>query len=339
MPAPDKKNPILKELESVFVSLQTWPERTMDKWQKRFENLHEANFQQGCNFAERGKLNDAMFRFKMALYFQNNFPLAWYNLGVVHIRRGDRRSAITALKKALSQKPDYTDAAYMLATQDPRAVPPAMLPTRMPAGMMEAFFTQAAPYYDALETQNNYHGPQVLVEHLRPHLPKLSGLTVVDAGCGTGHLAKLWRKVADRLVGVDVTPAMVEMARSAKAGDVAVFDAVMEADLRNAKTVVDAASADVVLCGNVVQFIGDLRDAIAAMAHWLKPEGLLAITAEPLEGASYGVVPKTSRFGHSESYVNELAQQSGLRVLRTDSVALYPNTRATLYIFKKAEAA
>jgi len=331
----------MTEISSLLSTLRAWPHMQIDRWRNRIDNLHQANYDMGRRFAEQGKLSDALFRFKMAVRQKPDFTLAWYQLGVVHLRNGEPRLAKIALKKALSLRAHYTEAAYMLATIDPAAVPAEDRPTRMPAGMMEHFFTQVAPVYDQLEAQNQYQGPHVCVEKLRPYLPATSGLSVVDVGCGVGHLARLWRRVASRMIGIDATPAMTERAALTKtAEDVVVFDAVHTHDIRTLPDgVIAPASMDVVLLGNVAQFIGDLSVTFQKISAMLKPGGLMIVTVEPCGGEYYSVMPATARFGHSDAYVRAQAALVELEAVAQEKASLYPNTQVTVHVLRKKASA
>lgn len=341
MATPDKKNRMALDFDGLIARARSWPSREIAKWRERFENIHQSNFELGERFANEGKLNDAMFRFKIAVRFKPDFGRAWYQLGVTYLRMGKAGLAKQALRKAMSLLPHDAEVAYMLATIDINAVPAPDRPSRMPQGMMENFFTHIATYYDQLEAKNQYQGPQIAVEKLRPYLPATSGLTVVDVGCGAGHAARLWRKVASQLVGVEATRAMAEQAvRSKTADDVQVFDAVHLYDIRQLPAdIIAPASVDVVLLLNVAQFIGDLTATFARISTMLKPSGLLLVSVEPCPGTAYSVMSSTARFGHSDAYVAQVANSAGFDPVTHDKAALYPGIQLSVHVLRKRAAA
>ena len=115
------------------------------------------------------------------------------------------------------------------------------------------------------------HGEADLVDSLLP-----PGGSVLDAGCGTGRVAiELARRGRD-VVGVDLDPAMLDLARS-KAPDLTWI----EGDL--ASTIVtDAAGAQrqfdaAVAAGNVMIFLerGTEAAVVANIAEHLRPGGAL----------------------------------------------------------------
>lgn len=303
-------------------------------------HLPEANFTLGQRFAAEGKLHDAVFRFKFALKLRPDWDDAWYQLGLCYMRLNHYKDAASAFQKTLQITPAYEDARYLLAVVAPQSMPVTALPTTMPARMVQGFFTEIASQYVAMEQQNQYQAPVKMVEALRPYLSALSGLNVLDAGCGIGHLAMRWRKVAGRLVGVDFTRAMVDQAKlTVSAEDTPLFDAVFTGDIRALAQYVSKESQDVILCGNVLQFVGDLSHAFQEFSYCLKPGGLLAITVEPYvqdaTGLGFGIVASSARFGHNAHYIAGLAEQFGFTILKQERTEIYPKMPCGLVVLQK----
>ena len=313
------------------------PQQLIALWKQRFRDMPQTNFELGKEFARRGQLKDAAFRFKLSLKLASQQPEAWYQLGMVNVRLGKKSEAKSALLEALKLRRPFPEVAYLLATIDVNALPPAERPTRMPEGMVENYFAQQAPHYNALEAQKHYQAPTLLVEQLRPHLTSMSGLTLVDLGCGTGLLAKHWGKVASRIIGLELIPAMAAQARALKGvNDTALYHEVIEADIRQASHHIDHGSADVVLCGNVLPYMGDVSLMLRDTVLILKSGGLLALTCEPFSGGDFGVVGSTGRFGHSLGYLERQTSAIGLRLLSQANLALYPQQPSLVCVFQKA---
>jgi predicted TPR repeat methyltransferase len=339
MNAPDKLNEVKDEARTFLRRIAEWPQKQWDEISRKLENLHIANFEMGVDFADRGRLKDALFRFKMAVYFRPKFVEAWYNLGVTHLRVGEIRQAKIALKKALSLRAHYPEAAYMLATIDLGSLPPEKRPTEMPKAMMESFFAAAAPMYDKAEAQNDYQAGPVVLDALKRHIGNRTQLHVVDVGCGTGLASPPFRKISETLIGIDVVPEMIAQARSkhTESGE-ALYQALHVADIRSLPDDIGhGGDADIVLCVNVAQFIGELTKALHYMAWLTKPGGIVAITIDPCGGESYGVMQKTARFAHSDSYVQGRGNAVGLEHVASQKIELYPGIASLLIILKKRE--
>jgi SAM-dependent methyltransferase len=90
----------------------------------------------------------------------------------------------------------------------------------------------------------------------------------LDAACGTGRHAAYLASLGHRVIGVDTTPEMLEVARAKiPAGDF------YEADLRELPVADD--SVDVVVCGIAASHLPDLAPVFAEFARVLRPGGHL----------------------------------------------------------------
>lgn len=306
----------------------------------RFENLPETNFKLGCEFAARGLWRDAVFRFKFAIKLEPTMVAAYYNLGCCYLQMQKRSEAYNAFVQVLKMKPDHTDARYMLSGLAPNSMPANQLPKTMPKAMVTSFFTQLADEYDALADASQYQGARLTAEACRPFLTATKDLQLVDLGCGTGLVARPWRGLCREMLGVDYTPAMVKQAQQARAGDVPVFNHVLQDDINTlAPGTFMPGASDVVLCVDTTQFLGDLTPLMNTAVSALKPGGLFVLSIDPYAAPhGFGVNPDTGRFGHTVEYVRRLAQQHRFDLKRDAAVPLYAEAAAHLFVFAKAAA-
>lgn len=111
-------------------------------------------------------------------------------------------------------------------------------------------------------------------EHLvQPRLQALfePGKVALDAGCGTGRHAATMATIGYEVIGTDLTPAMLEVAR-AKAPTVDFREGVFE-DLP-----VESASVDLIVTALAVCHATDLGTVFAEFARVLKPGGRLLLS-------------------------------------------------------------
>jgi predicted TPR repeat methyltransferase len=331
---------ILGEAQNALKSLLVeQPRDFLVQVKERARDLPKTNFDLACRFADQGKWHDALFRFRVALFFKPGYPQANYNMACCHFRLGQRAKAIALLKQVIASEPGNHDAVFMLAAIEPGALSPTQKPQSMPRELVTKFFNSIAGGYNQTEAENKYCGGTAVAEQVKPLLPA-SGITVVDLGCGTGIASIPFRSIAAQLIGVDVTASMVAQAQKEMLGGKPLFDRVVEADINVAGEVVTPASADLVLLVNAVQFVGALNGTLASAARMLKPGGFLALTVEPYSGGDgFGIVRDSGRFGHAPGYVKQLAAPLGLTPVKELKTALYPETRAELLIFRKGGAA
>ena len=104
-------------------------------------------------------------------------------------------------------------------------------------------------------------------------VPRRSGLSVLDAGCGEGQLIERLQKALpdDHYVGVDITPVALEKARQR-----CQFATFKKADL--SATGFGDSSFDVIVCTEVIEHVPEYNDVLAEFVRLLKPGGLLIIT-------------------------------------------------------------
>jgi predicted TPR repeat methyltransferase len=247
------------------------------------------------------------------------FATAWFALGAIRDRLGDRAGAIAAFEQARDADPqDYHGARLQLARLGSGAATPAMSET-----YVRRLFDQYAGRYDtALTERLAYRGPALLREAVeqamraagRPlHFP-----SVLDLGCGTGLGGAAFRPVADWLVGVDLSPAMIAQAMAKD-----FYDRLATTDLADFLTgdASDAAKYHLVLAADVFVYVNDLAPIVAAVARILAPGGLFAFTVETHAGGGVKLLP-TLRYAHGAPYIRRALADAGLTGASISEVAV-----------------
>jgi predicted TPR repeat methyltransferase len=164
-----------------------------------------------------------------------------------------------------------------------------------------------------------YRAPELIVNRVRELLgPEARLGDVLDLGCGTGLCGALLRPMAGRLVGIDLSPAMI-----AKARERGCYDDLVEGEIT---AYLDARPEawDAAVAADVLCYLGDLRPLFAAAAHALRPGAPLAFTVEAaLDPASppYVLHPH-GRYSQREDFVREALAGAGLEVVSIDRVHL-----------------
>ena len=136
-------------------------------------------------------------------------------------------------------------------------------------------FDRLADTYDLRLSGN----PVLLLETTQTlaALPNVAGKAVADIGCGTGRYAiQLMRLGAGRVAGVDLSPAMLEVAqRKAHKAELPIEWGV--GNLTERIPIPDT-TLDAAVCALTLSFIEDLRPAFTELARVLKPGGVLVIS-------------------------------------------------------------
>lgn len=133
----------------------------------------------------------------------------------------------------------------------------------------------AAEYYEKnVVTYTTSPFSAILLEHANPQ----SGENILDVACGTGIVARQTAPrvgVTGTVVGVDINPAMLTVARSLPAPEGASID---WRDGSALSLPLPDNAFDLVLCQAGLQFFPDRPAALREMYRVLKPDGRVAIS-------------------------------------------------------------
>ena len=247
------------------------------------------------------------------------FATAWFALGAIRDRLGDRPGAILAFEKTRDADPDdYHGARLQLARLGSGDTTPAMS-----EAYVRRLFDQYAGRFDtALTVRLAYRGSAVLREAVEQavHAAQrpLRFCAMLDLGCGTGLAGAAFAPLADRLVGVDLSPAMVAQADSKQ-----LYDRLVTGDLTAfLKGELDSRqSYDLVVAADVFVYVNDLVPVLAATARVLASGGFFAFTVETHSGGGVTLL-QTLRYAHGEPYIQRALSEAGLSAASISKAAV-----------------
>ena len=274
--------------------------------------IADRRYKWALDHAARGDFSGAADILVQALELAPGFATAWFALGAIRDRLGERDAAIAAFEKARGADPeDYHGARLQLARLGAGDTVPAMTET-----YVRRLFDQYAGRYDVSLTQHlAYRGPALLREAVEAAAntagrPMRFG-SLLDLGCGTGLAGAVFRPFADWLVGVDLSPAMID--RAAAKG---LYDRFVTADVAAALAdeTTNAAKYHLVIAADVFVYVNELAGIFANVAHVLAPDGMFAFTVETHAGDGVKLLP-TLRYAHGEPYLRAKLQDAVLQVL------------------------
>ncbi len=265
--------------------------------------IADRRYKSAVELASRGDFAAAADVLTQTVDLVPRFATAWFALGAIRDRLGDRDGAIAAFARARDADPgDYHGARLQLARLGSGEAAPAMTET-----YVRRLFDQYAARYDMALTEHlHYRGPAVLREAVEAAMRAagrpLRFSSMLDLGCGTGLGGAAFRAVAGRLVGVDLSPAMI--AQAEKKG---LYDRLVTTDLQSflAGEIADGRRYDLVLAADVFVYVNDLAPIFVAIAQIIAPDGLLAFTAETHSGDGVKLLP-TLRYAYGEPYLRGL---------------------------------
>jgi predicted TPR repeat methyltransferase len=240
------------------------------------------------------------------------FASAWFTLGEIRERVGEREAAIAAFRKARESDPEDRHGAglrLMLLAQE-------MLPTMPPAYVRALFDQYAAKFESSLVEELGYRGPALLFkavlgarhEARKPALFKRA----IDLGCGTGLAAMAFAGEVDHFIGIDLSPRMVEKARLT-----GLYEELEVSDMLEALRSRPQASADLVLAADAMVYVGELAPVLREIGRVLVAGGLLAFTVETHEGVGIIMGPGL-RYAHGAAWVRAAIDTAGLVLWRLE---------------------
>jgi predicted TPR repeat methyltransferase len=303
----------------------------------------------GATFADLGRFPDAIRAMRASLARRPDDALTLRNLGQAMAAAGDAAGAIAPLRRATALAPTAPEpwlalahalreagepgaaaaARQVLALPDAApalveqarfllaALGEAAAPDRAPASYVkELFDLYAARFDEDLGGRLGYRTPALLAA-----LVQAAGIApdgtrrVLDLGCGTGLSGVALKPFAKRLVGLDLAPRMLEEARKRN-----LYDTLEEADLL-AWLPRQRAVFDLVAAADVLNYLGDLAPALAAIAGVLVPGGILAFSIEAGDPGTAYALGAGMRYRHDPAHVARLAAAAGfVELAREDAV-------------------
>jgi predicted TPR repeat methyltransferase len=265
-------------------------------------------------YATAGEPAAAAELMEQALERVPDWAVGWFVLGEFREAAGDRDGAIAAWERATALDPDDRCGAVLrLARLGARAAPDAP-----PAAHVRDLFDGYAPRFEAsLVGKLGYRTPERLAEAIEARAPGRIFAEGLDLGCGTGLMARALGPRVGALDGVDLSPAMIEVARASGLYRRLVVDG-LDAELGRR----DAGSVDLVTAADVFCYLGDLGGVFAAVARVLAPGGIFAFSVEKAGDGGEVVLRDSLRYGHGRGHVEDAATRVGLTALAVEQTVL-----------------
>jgi predicted TPR repeat methyltransferase len=267
----------------------------------------DRRYQWALDYLKRGDAEAAADILAQVVGTAPGFATAWFALASIRERLGDRDGAIAAFTAARdADREDYHGARLHLARLGVGEATPSMTGV-----YVRRLFDQHAPEFDeAVVERLDYRGPQLLLEAVRAHVdPPLKLGTVLDLGCGTGLSGAVFRPYCDWLVGVDISPGMVEQARAK-----GLYDRLAVSDLLEFLASEAGAQNHFVLAADVFVYCSDIAPIAAGVAKVLAPDGLFAFSVETHERPGVRL-QESLRYAHGADHVRAAIAAAGLNLL------------------------
>ena len=243
------------------------------------------------------------------------FASAWFTLGEIREHLGERPAALEAFRMALvADAEDRHGASLRLMLLGAEKL------AAMPQAYVRVLFDQYAPKFEAaLVDDLGYRGPALLFKAVlwvravarKPAFFKRA----IDLGCGTGLAASAFAKGVDHFIGFDLSPRMIERARST-----GLYAQLEVADMLEGLRCRPDASAELILAADAMVYVSDLAQLFREAKRVLLAGGLLAFTVETHDGDGV-VLGEGLRYAHGAGHVRGSIADAGLVLSRFEELS------------------
>ncbi|KAL3791603.1 hypothetical protein HJC23_012193 [Cyclotella cryptica] len=192
--------------------------------------------------------------------------------------------------------------------------------------VQQLFEEYASSFENSLVDQLNYNGFHRMRRRFDHVMLKEKGENhkfqlVVDAGCGTGLAGEVFRNISDTLIGVDISPKIIEQAKQSHP----VYDDYRIGDIRQVLQQFPQNVSLLVAADSFIYF-NDLSDLFVAMKSAIEEGGYAVFSLENVSADSeqrltvhrpswrWQITP-SGRIAHRKDYVESIAGKQSFRVI------------------------
>jgi predicted TPR repeat methyltransferase len=274
--------------------------------------LAEEHYRLGRIYAVLRRYDDAVAAYRRSLALNPRSRTARESLARTLAESGCLQEAAAVYREWLVAAPGDPTPEHML-----QALAQSDSATASADYVRTTFDAFAADFDTTLELLG-YRGPVVLAQTLAAFYgaEPQACLRVLELGCGTGLCAGALRPRASRLVGLDLSPQMLEQAARR-----AQYDELHEGELIAFLAALDA-DYDLIVAVDTFIYLGTLETALAGVCQALAPGGKAVFTLEAAEDSARYRLQMSGRFQHSANYLRSALSASGLGLRSLEESAL-----------------
>jgi predicted TPR repeat methyltransferase len=245
-----------------------------------------------------------------------------FNLGKLCRDSGESETAVDHFRRYLECDPgDFLGARMILAHMNQ-----ADTPERASEAQLVAIYKSRAEVWDA--NTGSYFAYALVAGAFNDHTTGAAP-DVLDIGCGTGMVGAQVRARAGRLVGVDLSPAMLEKAREKQ-----IYDRLEVGDIISFMSA-HPGSYDGIVGAAILIHFGDLTPIFRPAHACLRAQGLFVFSVfsngddeREFSVNAHKKLAQSGCFRHSAGYIERLAKECGFSVVMLNKIIheRYPNS-------------
>lgn len=290
--------------EGVKSGILTWSDARAEKV-RHFSATELYEF--AVKLKRAGNPQPAWLCTKRALELQPENWDAWYDFGDLCLSVGKRGEARDAFEKYFKANQDDAEVEHLLI-----ALRDETPPERASDRTVQKIYKDFAWSYDRrMRDDLEYKGPERLFEAIKSVAGEPKGLDVLDIGCGSGFTGVVLKPLAAHIIGVDISPEMIELARKRE-----IYDSLDVAEITEWLEKSNERF-DLISCCDCLIYFGDLKRITKAAAQRLKQGGIFALTTESGPAFPFRITD-TGRYEHHPDHIRDAAAAAGLSVAVLD---------------------
>lgn len=288
--------------------------RCFDAVLKDNSESENALYNSGVALRDLGNFAKAVARLQEAISLNPHAAESYRCLANIHYLSEDFEKSIEVLERWHACIPDDPAPVHLIEAGRSDSTP-----LRASDEYVREEFDRFADTFEEKLEKLEYQAPKLVTDTLLRQdgfIPL--DLTTLDAGCGTGLAAPIIRPWSDQLIGVDLSPNMVEIAEGRK-----IYDKLQVGELVQCLSE-DKDRYGLIVCIDTFVYFGSLREAMRAANDALIPGGWIGFSVENLaeeDGDDYSLT-FSGRFKHRREYVLDVVEKSGLQLVSLDDAVL-----------------
>ena len=261
-----------------------------------------AALQRAEKLKESGELPAAIGELERAVALEPDLRRARLELGSAWLEAGEADKAIVLLSPLIKPRSPYRAIAEVKLehAEQLRSL------GRSPPGYVRHLFDQFSRHYDRQMVEELAYCAPAILRRLADLLGCAPApVEILDLGCGTGLAGEIFKPLARRLDGIDLSPQMIAEAKRKR-----IYDKLTVVDLETFLAM-RGRNYDLLLAADVLVYVGDLATVFRGAKRRLRPGGWFLFTAETNSGNGFALGPKR-RYRHSAGYIRETATKAQL---------------------------